>query len=242
MADEPRHTPHSHAPYWAFSRADLSVESWKIAGSASANVLTPSSASMFVIGLAFLAYSDSTAWAIALTPEVEQIVTCNERVRSTSYITVSGRILGSERVTFLPLSVSPRMGVISLPEYVVGRQICFSPVRVESALPNPTTEPPPMEMIQSASCDFSEWRACSVTDVGVCITAMFRIPAGVIEASSRTLANNSPCDFPEFPFEVRMIGDELSSLLISSGSLLMLFEPNTTRLGLMLYSNEFMLE
>ena len=44
--------------------------------------------------------------------------------RFGSYITISGRIFLSETVVFMPFLVSPRNGVASLPEYVVGIAIC----------------------------------------------------------------------------------------------------------------------
>lgn len=73
-----------------------------------------------------------------------------------------------------------------------------------------------------------------MTGLGVCITAVFRIAAGVIEASARILASNWPCATPFLPFDVSISGEELPSLLISSGSFVTLFEPNETLLWSML--------
>jgi hypothetical protein len=72
-------------------------------------------ATLSMIGLLWDEYSASTQWAMALIPDV--YVRCRGRVnvRSTSYTIVVGRILGSDRVVLRLLTVSPRIGVASLP-------------------------------------------------------------------------------------------------------------------------------
>ena len=61
-------------------------------------------------------------------------------VKSTSYMTVPGRIALSVFVVFLPSAVSPKIGVISLPAYVVGTETCCKPVRTLIALPCSSNE------------------------------------------------------------------------------------------------------
>jgi hypothetical protein len=54
---------------------------------------------------------------MALIPLVTLMLAGNDIVRSTSYMTVPGKILGSLLVVFLPSTVSPKIDVISLPAY-----------------------------------------------------------------------------------------------------------------------------
>lgn len=90
------------------------------------------------------------ACAIAFTPLVAVNPVGSVIVKSTSYITVPGRILGSLRVVLRPSAVSPRIGVISLPAYVVGMQMCGRPVRTLMALPSPIVLLPPIDTTLSA--------------------------------------------------------------------------------------------
>lgn len=80
-------------------------------------------------------------------------------------------------MVFLPSTVSPKIGVISLPAYVVGMQICGRPVLIDIALPNPIVDPPPIEITESAFVDLAYASALSVTAEGVCIVASVKIPA-----------------------------------------------------------------
>jgi hypothetical protein len=88
--------------------------------------------------------------ANAFTPLYALIPAGSVIVKSTSYMTVPGRMPASLLVVLTPSTVSPRIGVISLPAYVVGMHICGRPVRMEIALPRPIVLPPPMEITASA--------------------------------------------------------------------------------------------
>lgn len=87
-------------------------------------------------------------------------------------MTVPGKIFGSLLVVLRPSCVSPRIGVISLPAYVVGIQICGRPVLILIALPSPMVEPPPILTTQSAFASFAYVRASSVIGEGVCMVAL----------------------------------------------------------------------
>lgn len=112
---------------------------------------------------------------MALMPLYTVSLTGSVLNRSTSYSTALGRIFGSRLVVFRPFSVSPKIGVISLPAYVVGMHRCGKPVRMLIAFPRPTVLPPPIDMIPSTFCSFATDRAFSVICTGVCIVASLNI-------------------------------------------------------------------
>ena len=74
----------SHAPFRACDRAVTSRGSARIAGSDVASSRMASSASREWTGLASRAYSASTAWAMALRPELTDTPAGSPRVSSTS--------------------------------------------------------------------------------------------------------------------------------------------------------------
>ncbi len=137
----------------------------------------PCSASIAVTGLPSLAYSASTAWAIAFMPETTDRCAGMPNVRSTSYTIVRGSTFGDRNVVLRPCSVCPRMGVASEPAYVVGMTICGKSVLRASALLSPVVDPPPSATRQSGSSSFSLSRTRSVTSTGVCIVASVESPA-----------------------------------------------------------------
>jgi hypothetical protein len=64
-------------------------------------------------------------------------------------MTTAGRMRGSVTDSFFPSRISPRIGVISDPEYVVGTQTCFKPFFQATAFPSPMALPPPTLMTTS---------------------------------------------------------------------------------------------
>lgn len=96
-------------------------------------------------------------------------------------MTTLGRTLGSVVEVFLPSLVSPMIGVISEPEYVVGMATCGRPVRRATALPRPTALPPPTEM--SASRFFARSTAGAMISLGLCTLAVSKTSTSATPAS-----------------------------------------------------------
>lgn len=97
-------------------------------------------------------------------------------VKSTSYITRLGRILGSERVVSLPPTVSPTTGATSLPAYVVEITTWKRPLRTDIAFPRPIMLPSPIDIRQSGLFSLQYCSAFSVIWSGVCIVASEKTP------------------------------------------------------------------
>jgi hypothetical protein len=168
---------------------------------------------------------------MAFTPLAALVEAGSIIVKFTSYMTVAGRILGSVLVLFFPSFVSPRIGVISEPEYVVGIHMCGSPVLIDMAFPSPMVDPPPIEMIESACVNFAYLSAFSVIDDGVCIIASANIPATLpFSKSSRTFALSN-C-----PGVERRRGEVTPNLATSSANLETVPVPKITLAGAPLYS------
>mgnify|MGYP001565563062 CR=1 FL=1 len=145
-----------------------------------------------------------------------------------------GKIRGSLLVVFFPSTVSPRIGVISLPAYVVGIQICGSPVLIDIALPKPIVEPPPIEITESAFADIAKASAFSVIAIGVCIVASEKIPT--ILPSRRCFSCEACCTCCGVE---RSSGADRLRRASSDDNLESVPEPKMTRAGDALYSNEF---